>query len=1010
MTRRTLCLYVAACFASIAICGTAAPVRVALVSAKQEAEELEKLRILVEPRLSQQPEIELLERAEMERIMAEHQIDLAASRRTLADCSRLGNLLNADVLLFLDARKGDGGNAYSVKATDVRTGLQLSLANIPPGSFSLTEKCEVIISCVRSALAKRDSPMLAIIAVFPFVSNDLGDRYDADTIHYQALVEQIAGAMQGCFLVDVMEAREIIEEKEVALRIASAVEHPYPIFARGTYRNDGTGTNRHVALTLVLQDKEGRIARREMTTPPGLAEAALRHALSDSLSAFNQKTRGESSSLDGLREASVFWREARRLQSLGQAREALACLESALVLLPEDAVATSNMFEGITVPSSPFAARANLRDAVKAEILQAYIGLSVWEYADAGQKLIDELCHSTLPPGMGFWDSLRYPCGRILEKHRRWEHIDPEARATAAMRLHRIRDSLIGLYEQRPKGNTGKTMWWQAMVKESFPRIFCSSSDNLITSGELECYLDDLSRAVIAFSSFPESDVMVVDAMGEFASGEKGNVAAINPFLHRLERALSAPDGRWLCEYARLKWDTQHRFDLDRDVLAVNRYEAEALCDEILKVSRPVQTMTDRRKALVKGLEGIARKDLNFAPKPSPPKPPDQIGQPMASAKIFPQVLPGVPNGFAPISVVFPKPQTQTFDVPSIQSWERFVGDIDLLVVRVPERGYFLMKLEEGDVLAPFLPDGLTDPNQCPVSIQFDAGVFYVSYRDRLVICDPAGHVQSVLTCGKDFPEGALGSGACLGAGLSMWSGMIRSRRGSQTWLARVDIRAETNRVQILHEAREQQGDAETSADIGFWPTFAVHVGGQSSAKVIVGRGDRTKPLLVDCNTREVKIFPHILGDSHGGAYNLTDSPFVRDDQDKSILYWIDNGTLVRFDTVSLTTNAACSLSLKLIPQIDVNPYYPKQRCLLASGGRVLFGFQSRDCNNLDCVLGVWDSRTGAVRILKESFMKPPMLGTSSRHGLILNGELRHRAGLKVFGHIELDELETDKR
>ena len=996
-------------------------VRLAVVVPRQASDALRKLLPLVEDRLGRQSGIELLDRANLDRVLAEHQVDLTTSAATLEDRCRLGALLNADVLLFLDSRQEAAGDVYVVKTADVRTGLQLCTAGIAPGVLSFEESCEQVVFCVERALARRRQPMRAILAAFPFVSNDLGDKHDEDARRYQVMVEQIANAVPGCYAVAMAEAREIMEEKGVALRLASAVQHPYPVFVRGTYRNDGEGDDRRVTMTVEFQTQDARRAGKAFVVRPESVLESIRAAVRECITSLGTTGGGDSSATGWAAEAAEFWRQAHAFRALGQTRESLTCLQTALILLPEDAMATSNRFEDIVVPRSPVAERTGLRDAVKTEILRTYAAISVWEYADPAHDLIEELLHSTLPPSgenysdgrcpaQTFWHGLRIACGGVLGQtetratERLWparrrtqlqRDQDAEARATASRHLRRMREILIGAYERRPGKDAEGMTRWHTFVKGTFPYLFTESKYYMATPNEIEGYFNDLTRAAIAFSSLPASNATVVAAMGEFAFVDPENRVDRRPFLKRIEAAVPAPDGRWLSEYGRLAWCARNAMSFDRDVLA--RYEAEAIAlrEEIQRAATPGMDVTARRKALVAGLTADVQDPLAnwlripgrsqgsvVSNAPAPPKPIIKHPVPATVALEGPRVPP-LSNellGFTPVRIQPPKgPDIRSwehFDGASIRSWERFDCGMDLLIVRSDHEIWRLMKLAGDDNLQLFFGEAKDDTRQQPLSVQFDSTSFHISYGDRVVICDPAGRVGTVLRCGADFPEGRLGPGICLGPGVSLWSGTTQTRRGQQAWLARADTRAGTNRVQILHEARMQQGDAGTSADIAYWPTYVVRIGPADSARVIVGRSASSRPLLADCNTHEVTVFPHTLG------------AFVQDDIEKNHLYWIDRGALVQFDTATLSSNAVASVAQKMQGlyykplRYGYNPF--DTACVRASGGRVFFVSQTAE--DWGAILGFCDVRSGEMHVLSVPYEASPSFGASTRHGLVLCG------------------------
>ena len=147
-----------------------AATRVAVIS--PGAAGVEWLASLVESRLAQKPAVVLLNRQDIKKILREQELQALLAPAGVAQRTSLGKLLQADLLVLIEGRKEPRPHAQVV-VCETRRGLRLYAA---PVEFSEDPEtvAELVVQAVEAAMGKNAEQIREIIAIPPFVSNDLG--------------------------------------------------------------------------------------------------------------------------------------------------------------------------------------------------------------------------------------------------------------------------------------------------------------------------------------------------------------------------------------------------------------------------------------------------------------------------------------------------------------------------------------------------------------------------------------------------------------------------------------------------------------------------------------------------------------------------------------------------------------------------------------------------------------------------------------------------------------------
>ncbi len=272
-----------------------------------------------------------LERGEIDRILAEQELQAVFGAKEGANRVALGKILKADVLVLLRSGVRDKQPFAELVVAETAGGLRLLARSVP-----LTEEpesdAEDLQDLIDVALAKHREAIREIYAIPPFVNQDLANDQDHLKAAYARVLEQALLARRGVLVVELDEADSLAREYEQA----AADERPsrrLPLYLLGEYRHEGLGEERQVTISIQVKRGGEQVKRLKATMPPSEGATYLREATAQVLETAEMPV--------ALPDVEVESRElATRGQvflTLGNWSEAISLLEASLLLVPDQA-------------------------------------------------------------------------------------------------------------------------------------------------------------------------------------------------------------------------------------------------------------------------------------------------------------------------------------------------------------------------------------------------------------------------------------------------------------------------------------------------------------------------------------------------------------------------------------------------------------------------------------------------------------------------------------------------
>jgi hypothetical protein len=318
---------------------------------------------LLEARLLSRDDATWVERSQIDRILAEAELQTAFGAEGVAARSKLGQALKADLLVLLRSAKNpnpQGPALIECVVCETRAGLRLRTITI-----ALEKEPEAAVRSLEEAivqgLKKYSEKLEAIVAVPPFLSDDLGRESNYLQSAYAKLVEERLLVQPGLLVVELGEAQAIAKELALAGETSTTRFTKTPLHVVGRYRHDIVGNTKTMRLSLRLMKSETQLTLKGIKDlPPNEVPTWILKKTDELLPLLNLPDAGRSEDFSADKEAKVLAARARQFLKVGNWQEALSLFEASLLLRPDDSdvlrdslIATTNIIPKLTahIPS-----------------------------------------------------------------------------------------------------------------------------------------------------------------------------------------------------------------------------------------------------------------------------------------------------------------------------------------------------------------------------------------------------------------------------------------------------------------------------------------------------------------------------------------------------------------------------------------------------------------------------------------------------------------------------------
>lgn len=270
-----------------------------------------------------------LERAEIDRVLAERRLQEAFGADAVSKRISLGRMLKADVLVL--ARVGGGEQPPFVELVLAETGggmriLSRRIALTNDAEADAAKLCEL----VAVGLKKYGETIGEVYAVSPFLSQDLGYEHDHLRSAYAKLIEEMLLAQPGVLVVELKEADAIAREYALS-DPQGRITRRLPIYILGEFRHEGREDTLRVKMTIKMRRGERMLDESRHLVSPATVPALFRE-----ITARWHESRGRAIvEPDVEAEVRALTDRVDELSRLGQWRDVQDLCEATLLLAPD---------------------------------------------------------------------------------------------------------------------------------------------------------------------------------------------------------------------------------------------------------------------------------------------------------------------------------------------------------------------------------------------------------------------------------------------------------------------------------------------------------------------------------------------------------------------------------------------------------------------------------------------------------------------------------------------------
>lgn len=287
---------------------------------------------LFETKMLQDARLKWVERAALDQVFAEQNLQAIFSPDGVASRAALGKLIKADVIAVVRRiTTPDNKGLLDLVVFDVRSGLRL-MTHAAPENEEQAGIANQFGEAFEQGMQKLDGKIVDVCAVPKFLSQDLVYQYSYMAGGLARSVEGHLNHRKGLLLVELAEAKSLAQEAALA---GSTTVRPLPLFVLGEYRNQGADKDRRVSVKLTLKRGEkhlGDVSQGDIA--PDALSAAMKD-LSEKL-LVKGEVAGEQLAIDPQADVRQLVSRARTLRNVGQWHDSTALYEAAIAIDPKD--------------------------------------------------------------------------------------------------------------------------------------------------------------------------------------------------------------------------------------------------------------------------------------------------------------------------------------------------------------------------------------------------------------------------------------------------------------------------------------------------------------------------------------------------------------------------------------------------------------------------------------------------------------------------------------------------
>lgn len=285
--------------------------------------------MLAEARILTEYPATWLEREEIDRVLAERELQAAFGAEGVSTRISLGKIFKADVLVLARVGGRQQQRFAELVLAETGGGMRILSRRIPLTNDAAGDAAK-LCKLVALGLVKYGETIREVYAVSPFLSEDLGYQHDYLRSAYARLLEEMLLAQPGVLVVELKEADAIAREYAVS-DPQGKMTRRLPTYVLGEFRHEGREDALRVKITVKMRRGEQMLDESSHLVSPASVAALFRE-----ITARWHESEGRAvAEPDVAAELQVLTERVDELSRLGQWGDVLDLCEASLLLAPD---------------------------------------------------------------------------------------------------------------------------------------------------------------------------------------------------------------------------------------------------------------------------------------------------------------------------------------------------------------------------------------------------------------------------------------------------------------------------------------------------------------------------------------------------------------------------------------------------------------------------------------------------------------------------------------------------
>lgn len=296
---------------------------------------------LLETNLAKDKTLRLVSRQEIQTVLNEQALSEALSTSGLGSRVRLGKLVHADLLIFLQKSSSKDEQGLLLTIAETRHGLRLAMEPVVWTPDRAEKTIRALLPTIRRArdLVAQQQPR--ITAVSPFESRDVALDNERRGEAYAAIIEQFLLRQPGVLVVELAEARALAQELAIG---GHALTRDLPCYFLGSYKTTSQSSGA-VKLSITIELHRGDALLASVTR-----ENVSSEQIGDTLQSFTAELLAKTQTLTSgsaavKLETALLTQRADLFAKIGENDLAMTLYESILLLEPSNIHAHQELLE-----------------------------------------------------------------------------------------------------------------------------------------------------------------------------------------------------------------------------------------------------------------------------------------------------------------------------------------------------------------------------------------------------------------------------------------------------------------------------------------------------------------------------------------------------------------------------------------------------------------------------------------------------------------------------------------